>query len=382
MKSVMIKIILLSLTGSFSVAAQNQYKEFKVMTWAELQVFQLDSLYATETLALVEDCPKSLKQLQENFTKYITKDAIILGYKYIWSQFYNKQYDWCLVKHDKQDTLTHKSPNPESYEVLSTLQAQILLSAIERLGFEQKGYDIDILSKKQSKTVKFNWKVAIENYKKYGGKMAVYQYIRNNNPALTDETFEKAKHQYNNPNSGPYDFNTSEVFMIQFFERVYSAAQKQELIDIKNNRNYTKSHLKLLNKQWLLVSYQLKGLSKTKVLNQSNFYLKLDKDSYDLRGSIDCNNYSGKYTLNKNKLTIKQGATTLIGCLHPQKELQGTDKKNAKELWGDFEREKPYQAQSKAIGKLLRDIYRYKISRGKLTLLTKEGSRLFYEKIN
>jgi len=131
-----------------------------------------------------------------------------------------------------------------------------------------------------------------------------------------------------------------------------------------------------------LASYQLKGLSKTEVLDQSNFYLKLDKDSYDLRGSIDCNNYSGKYTLNKNKLTIKQGATTLLGCLHPQKKLQGTDKKSAKELWGNFKREKPYQIQSKTIGKLLRDIYRYKISRGKLTLLTKDGSRLFYEKIN
>jgi len=240
MKSVIIKIILLSLIGSFNVDAQDQYKDFKATTWAELQIFQLDSLYEMKTLALVEDCPKSLKQLQENFTKYITRDAIILGNKYIWSQYYNKQYDWCLVKHEKQDTLTHKSLNPESYEILNTLQAQILLSAIERLGFDQKGYDIETISKKRSEIIKFNRKVATKSYKEHGGKTAVYEYIRDNKPALTDGTFERVKCQYNNPNSGSYDFNTSEIFVIQFFERAYSAAQKQELIDIKNNRTTLK----------------------------------------------------------------------------------------------------------------------------------------------
>ena len=93
------------------------------MTWAELQFFQLDRLHTLKTLALDADCPQSLKQIQEIFTKHVTRHALILGNKYIWSEYYNNQDKKCLVKHDKQVTLTQKKPNPEFYDILNTLKA-------------------------------------------------------------------------------------------------------------------------------------------------------------------------------------------------------------------------------------------------------------------
>lgn len=47
-------------------------------------------------------------------------------------------------------------------------------------------------------------------------------------------------------------------------------------------------------------------------------------------------------TLNKNILNIKQGATTLRGCLHPHTKLQGIEKINANELWSNNKRKNLY----------------------------------------
>ena len=63
--------------------------------------------------------------------------------------------------------------------------------------------------------------MATKHYQKYGGEQAVYQYIINNKPALTDETYKNAIRKYGSPDSGPHDFNTSQVFIIQFFERAF-----------------------------------------------------------------------------------------------------------------------------------------------------------------
>jgi len=374
-------LILLILISCFSVNAQQSYKKFEHLNWLELQEFQSGYLYSSKVLALVESCPQSLSSLRANFTKFTTHSDVILGYQYYWTQFYDQNYDWCLVKHNQENTLENKSLQPVSYENLTVRQAQVLLSAREGFGFKEKGYGYEARKKKRLEIIGFNRKIAFKKYKKHGGKQAVYEYMKDHKPALTNETLKMASKKHMTPDAGPYDYNSSEAYLVEYFERAYSNKQRQSLIDKKNSRKYTKNHLKLLNKQWLLTSYQLKGDTKIKILDKATFYLKLDKDTYELRGSIDCNNFHGSYQLKKNKIIIKQGATTLRGCLHPQKKLLSVNEKKVKELLSNLKRKQPYYAQTKNIRKLLRAVYRYKVSKNKLKLFTKNGDQLFYKKI-
>ncbi|MBL4773571.1 MAG: hypothetical protein JKX98_08230, partial [Alcanivoracaceae bacterium] len=124
------KIFLLSLILSFNIFAQDKYIMLKPLSWDELQLYQLDSLKTIDELELALSCPSTLAELQETHYKANTHFQYILGTNYIWTIFTNSYDLKCLVKHDKIGSITpqnDKSINPNSYQLLNTTQARVLL---------------------------------------------------------------------------------------------------------------------------------------------------------------------------------------------------------------------------------------------------------------
>ena len=145
-RTIMKKLLLLGLIISFNIIAQeteDKYIMLKPLSWDELQLYQLDSLLSAEELNLSKNCPTTLRKLHSTYTNINAGFQHILYTNYIWSEFANADGQKCLVKHDKIDSITQKNGgiiNPNTYELLNTTQARILLSASQAIGFKKKGF--------------------------------------------------------------------------------------------------------------------------------------------------------------------------------------------------------------------------------------------------
>jgi heat shock protein HslJ len=363
--------------------AQPKYIEFKPMTWEELQVFQLDSLLTLKQHHLNSNCPGSLKDLNNNYSKDFTFFEDILGTNYIWTEFLNDKKQKCIVKHHIMVTLDNPIPNQNDYQILSKLQAQILLSASYGNGFESKGVSHESMRIEASEIFKKNNETSIEHYKMYGGIDEMIDYSQSNEPENKIKSMiEIYKDQlFYDQTSGPLRSYSTEVLMIMYFEKAYSKKQKQQLINRVKNRVYTKSNLRLLDKEWVLIAYQENDEVKKEVLSKSSYKIHLEKDIIKYTGYIDCNSISGRYLLDKNKLNFKGMLTTQIGCGHfPTKRLKVYNEKLGREIltFKNNPKEKLYYEQSDQISNILDNITNYKFEADTLVLLTDDSRKLYF----
>jgi len=222
------KIILLSLILSFNIIAQDKYIMLKPLSWNELQLYQLDNLRTADQLELAENCPTSLKNLQETHNKTGVFFQHIEGTNYNWTEYTNIYGLKCIVKHEKIDSITpdkNNIINPNAFELLNNTQARILISASIGGGDTQKER---VRIKRIMEINRINQKIQNEPYEKYGGVWNLIMYMSNNTPNVSIQQENKLEYR---KASGIASLKT-----LEGFENTYSKEQQDELIEsVKKN---------------------------------------------------------------------------------------------------------------------------------------------------
>ena len=233
-RTIMKKLLLLSLIISFNIIAQDKYIMLKPLSWDELQLYQLDSLLSAEELKLSLNCPSTLRKLQATYERTGQHFHHILGIMYIWSEYTNSQELKCFVKHEKVDSITQKDNkiiNPNEYELLTTTQARILKSASKGIGFKEKG-----LFKQAKQMNEHNQKIQNKLFEKYGGINNLSNYMLEHEPTyILDKDFMKSRKTIKNG-----AVISKKIPLNELFEMTYSQAQQQELIDLTKKRKKLK----------------------------------------------------------------------------------------------------------------------------------------------
>lgn len=372
---------LLLILFAINTSAQQEYLEFNPVSWEELQELQMDSLYEIDKLSLETSCPSSLFELIKLYPKHTTKYKAILGTFYKWTEFINEEEKICLVKHLTKDSLMVMQTNLSSYEILSTIKTRALLSAADSKGFVAKGISNEEYWTKSGNIYKYNDNISTSLIKKYGGARAVHQFIQK---SKNKEKYENIIEQLIQTDgiSGPIIKISMNTQLLLYFEKNYSAQQRQLLIDKVNNRIYTKSDLILLENHWKLISYQIKNSERQDILENSSYLLSFDKITLAFKGSIDCNRFNGQFTLNNGNLNLSIGPMTTKGCLHfPIKFITHNSDKTGKEITKSiFNSKEPlYKKQTDTIEKIIRSTISFKIENSQLILSTEDSSKLIFE---
>ena len=222
------KILLLSLILSFNILAQDKYVMLKVLSWDELQLYQLDSLKTADELNLAKSCPSTLAKLQETQEKKATHFQHILGTNYTWTVFSNSEELNCLVKQDKINSITQKDDeiiNPNGYELLNKMQAQILISA--SLGIMDKNKK-KLRNKQIAEAMRVNREIQEKPYIKYGGIENLVKFMKENTPSYSIDKRLLENKKYTTPD-GSVGYKTHSP--LEYFEIRYSQEQKNELIE-------------------------------------------------------------------------------------------------------------------------------------------------------
>ena len=231
------KIFLFSLILAFNVFAQDKYIMLKPVSWDELQLYQLDSLKTTDELELAKSCPSSLAVLEETHHRAGTHFQHILGTNYNWSVFTDIYGLKCIVKHDKIDSIDpqdNKSMNPNSYQLLNTTQARVLISASQ--GVFDKDKEAERV-KRIMEINRINQKIQNEPYEKYGGVWNLMMYMNNNTSKVSiQEDYRPESRKVSGVPS---------LKLLERFENSYSKEQQNELIEsVKKNIKQSQDNLK------------------------------------------------------------------------------------------------------------------------------------------
>jgi len=196
------------LVGVMSYGYAKDFSEQMIMikpvSWGELQELHFANTKTLTELSISETCPSELIGFQKlKFGGTFFKE--VLWTHYVWTEFVDKSGSKCLIKHEKMDFFSNQgqSADLENYEILSSSQAQIFLSAAERIGFDEKG--IEILSYHIGQ---HNQAIKEKPYLKYGGSLNMGRFMKNNKPEFISEHSSKDK--------------TSKTSFLDTFESYYS----------------------------------------------------------------------------------------------------------------------------------------------------------------
>lgn len=370
--------LLLFIIFSFTTYAQQGFLEFNLDS---SEVLQKGRLIEIDKLSLETYCPTSLSELIKLYPKRTTKYDVVLGMFTIWTEFINEKDKVCLVKHIKKDNFNTLKPNLGFYQILTVLESRNLLDSAEGKEFKAMGLSNEEYWEKTGEIYKYYDNISTDHIRKYGGANAVHKYIRN---SKNKEEFENVLKQISQSDGNlehiiRISMNT---LLLQYFEKVYSAQQRQELIDIVNNRTYTKNDLILLENYWNLISYHIKDSENKKVLEKSKYQLRFDKITLAFTGKIDCNNFIGRFNLKGSNLKLSLGLMTNSGCIHfPWKHTTIYSKKLGKEITSGKSNSKEhlYRKQTDTIKKLLSNTMSYKIENSQLILSSEDSSKLIFE---
>jgi hypothetical protein len=312
----MFKLLILSFLFSNILTAQ-EILEYKPMTWDRLKEFQKGSLLPIKTFRLSKSCPDTLTGLKNSYSAYPTSVNRILGSYFIWTEFYNNNDDICVVKHLKPDSLNSKPLIPSNYSILNILEARTLLSAAASFGFKEKNVSNELFEEELVKRTKKDNLTSKRQLRVYGGDTAVYKFMNTHNPFTNNSYFKTKKFKINRGLiEGPIYLPDYSTQLLNYFERNYSKKQRQVLINRIKNRAYSKSDLVLLENYWSLISIKDINSSRKDLLENSVYKIHFDKDVLKFLGNIECNKFSGQFSLEKDKLNLNIGMMTDAGCLH------------------------------------------------------------------
>src|SRR5690606_24515787 len=215
----MVKLLIVMLILTFPVHSKEfneQHLYIEPITWEELQAFQAGSIQSTESLGLSENCPTDLngiKQLKQGNTAF----KEILWSHYYWTEFENTDGLKCLVKHVGFNFNPNKKFGPIFYEILTSQQAQTLLSAVQSIGFREKGVNVI-----RHHVGKHNGVITEKPYMKYGGLQSIMEFKNKNKP----EVFPNY-----NENEESY-LKYKNMSKLEVFESYYSNETLNNLIEM------------------------------------------------------------------------------------------------------------------------------------------------------